>query len=1024
MSLKRAKGMKVKQSSSAEEEKKSDSISKQIKKQRKKNNMVGIVENKKKVKTQVVKREDAWKHLETVVDLLVQSDPKNILDSEELSGLIAEFENVESNPKDSYREWFDKEYEYQYDETAQLMKPINFRSNLCYLHQFRKRVEYRQYWDIQEIIKDLHKLFGNIYMKCQNQQSYYYLSKVWEGAKPKIRTVIQEFSELIKEEVYNILKMNTEFKVSSTIWPVVPEKKEIRTYQEIQDYEPNPNEEPHISQIKEKLSSKKVPVKCKSDCVCFDLSRMGTFNYSEIKWDSECPNRSNRIECREHEGTDRPCSNMQIQLKQYLINRTNFGDNADVEETLCWGIDVYTRNVIINILPLNYVESQKNQFIEKLILAINRPNDKERGYDMGLACDYIIRESRMLSSYYNKDDRKMAKSIKRVIKLDGGGFRIHTKGCGLVCVNKFGIKTNSLIIPYLGEIYQPWRWYEKQDFIKKQMKEQNKKDILPDFYNIMLDRHLDDEDGIDILFVDPINKGNFSSRLSHSCNPNCGTVTTVSNGTYVIGMYAMRDIQFGEELTFDYCSFTESKQEQLQALCLCGSENCKKYYLGLSNQREYNAILDRNHCFLKRNAILFNSCLDNFKIDQRLLDKYKIRSSLLTGCPFWLKCWICQLLVFIDEEYIIYKAELDTKFILNEETEKWNQFTAQLHSEERIQNLIFTLDKIKFFLKQSDTVEPPLSKITNEDLIMNFWGMTNESLLSNELYQLFQKHGLKKLMELIVLIQDKRHLYDVQEQLLLTRLLFLVLSHLLLQQKQSFYYEGLSLILQMMAFTYTYFKPTEYKGFQSPPIEDLEWGKVGLIRRKCKAEGKNYSSLFAWGQLVGWYKQTVAAPQLSLGVDRRGTLLYPQISSFDSNSEKQASAQQEKNKTDFIYKYLEKRFNITVAEMSYKTNQKYFGTVFFEQVYSQELGSQFLDRALVYDKKDFNVKFKQFLKYEKLKFNHSSEQIHKLMDHFKNVVQVPKQRSNRKKIEEIKSEERQEEDELLFKRECLITQEI
>lgn len=74
------------------------------------------------------------------------------------------------------------------------------------------------------------------------------------------------------------------------------------------------------------------------------------------------------------------------------------------------------------------------------------------------------------------------------------------------------------------------------------MKEHNKKDILPDFYNIMLDRHLDDYDGIDILFVDPINKGNFSSRLSHSCNPNCGTVTTVSNGSYVIGMYAMRDI--------------------------------------------------------------------------------------------------------------------------------------------------------------------------------------------------------------------------------------------------------------------------------------------------------------------------------------------------------------------------------------------------------------------------------------------------------------------------------------------------
>jgi SET domain-containing protein len=54
--------------------------------------------------------------------------------------------------------------------------------------------------------------------------------------------------------------------------------------------------------------------------------------------------------------------------------------------------------------------------------------------------------------------------------------------------------------------------------------------------------------------VDPINKGNYSSRLSHSCNPNCGTVTTVSKGQYTIGMYALRDVEFGEELTFDYCS--------------------------------------------------------------------------------------------------------------------------------------------------------------------------------------------------------------------------------------------------------------------------------------------------------------------------------------------------------------------------------------------------------------------------------------------------------------------------------------
>ena len=47
--------------------------------------------------------------------------------------------------------------------------------------------------------------------------------------------------------------------------------------------------------------------------------------------------------------------------------------------------------------------------------------------------------------------------------------------------------------------------------------------------------------------------------MSHSCEPNCGTVTTIADGKYTIGMYALKDIAYGEELTFDYCSTTESK---------------------------------------------------------------------------------------------------------------------------------------------------------------------------------------------------------------------------------------------------------------------------------------------------------------------------------------------------------------------------------------------------------------------------------------------------------------------------------
>lgn len=40
----------------------------------------------------------------------------------------------------------------------------------------------------------------------------------------------------------------------------------------------------------------------------------------------------------------------------------------------------------------------------------------------------------------------------------------------------------------------------------------------------------------------------------------------VNNGKYSIGMFATRDIKFGEELSFDYKSVTESEKEYESAI--------------------------------------------------------------------------------------------------------------------------------------------------------------------------------------------------------------------------------------------------------------------------------------------------------------------------------------------------------------------------------------------------------------------------------------------------------------------------
>lgn len=131
---------------------------------------------------------------------------------------------------------------------------------------------------------------------------------------------------------------------------------------------------------------------------------------------------------------------------------------------------------------------------------------------------------------------------------------------------------------------------------------------LPDFYNIYLEKHGDEPGGYDMLVIDPISHGNFASRFSHSCHPNCGTIITVSNGKYYIGMYALRNISIGEELTFDYCSITESNLEHIQAICLCGTKVCRGHYLQLGNAKHVNYILDEHNCFLNRNSALLHSC--------------------------------------------------------------------------------------------------------------------------------------------------------------------------------------------------------------------------------------------------------------------------------------------------------------------------------------------------------------------------------------------------------------------------------
>lgn len=82
------------------------------------------------------------------------------------------------------------------------------------------------------------------------------------------------------------------------------------------------------------------------------------------------------------------------------------------------------------------------------------------------------------------------------------------------------------------------------------------------------------------LYVDARIKGNLARLLNSSCNPNCETQkwTDAATGEPRVGIFAKRDIEPGEELTYDYF-FQHYGQQTVNAAafkCMCGAPNCRR----------------------------------------------------------------------------------------------------------------------------------------------------------------------------------------------------------------------------------------------------------------------------------------------------------------------------------------------------------------------------------------------------------------------------------------------------------------
>ncbi|KAL4503070.1 hypothetical protein ABPG72_014299 [Tetrahymena utriculariae] len=903
----------------------------------------------------------------------------------------------------------------------------------------RARAENNTYYEFQEFDRDMRKLFNyTLRFRCKSVQSFQYMTYLIKDYYEFVKknNSINQIEVIKRKDIHTLVRGDLDNKMQVKKWPIIPTS--YRNYIQITEYDSQPPS--FEKQIKEKLKSKKEPAKCDKKCVCNSFSKMGDFNLEACTWNSKCLNRASRVECVECE-----CKNQQISKNErQIIGR-------DVEETLCWGIDLYTKKNIFYILPERYSDEQKNMFIQfQLMKAINLQKDK--GWDIIHCCNFILERSQnkkqrleeqgaeIAEPKFNEDSRKCAKSIIKAIKyikkvlidqnidpenLYSEAFRIHTKGMGLICINPKGIEQNEFITEYIGEIFPPWRWFEKQDTIKKYMKENNKRDILPDFWNIMLEIHKDDPKGYDILFVDPILKGNFSSRLSHSCEPNCGTVPTITNiRNYVIAMFAMHPIEYGEELSFDYMAVTESIQEHKRAVCLCGSSKCRGRYLELSNSniKQFNQILEKIHCFLNRTYTLYIACTEELsEEDEKILEQYSFRSNIRENSPKWLQKWAALVLRIINQEYDLFLEELveaEKKKVQKEESllnltqEQINQkidlpylkYLAQSRKDARIQNIVISIDKIKYYTNQINDSNPPLLNMQNDQLLENYWIKTENTLKDDLLEVLQQVHSkvinyqLVEYARIIIAnatkkIQIFQKFGQFDHGLLVVRVVVLIISDFFLQMKNcNLQSDALSLILHFHAFTHKYFKTHSYKKFTSEEqiiqkediinVELFDEDQQGNIQEfTAYSDKKTYTSLFVWGQLNMWYKQSVTNPATTLSLERRGPLIYPQL----SNSFKESSTlypfvdnKQAENPKQVFMDHLKTKpecywpgdnFN----KWSFKNQMSQYGSFMYDSFCYRKEFPNYIEEVLDIHQKPFKEKM-DFLKEVEIKLSGLSMQ--------------------------------------------------
>ncbi|KAK8562561.1 hypothetical protein V6N13_018858 [Hibiscus sabdariffa] len=660
--------------------------------------------------------------------------------------------------------------------------------------------------------------------------------------------------------------------------------------------------------------------------------------------------------------------------------RKELGDEVIEQEV--YGIDPYTHNLLLDSMPeeLEWPLEDKQSFIEDVLLrSLNKQVRHFTGAGntpMMYPLKSVVEEIKRVAEVdCDKRTMKMCLGILKAIDArPDDNYVAYRKGLGVLCNKEGGFREEDFVVEFLGEVYPVWKWFEKQDGIR--ILQNNSKDPAPEFYNIYLERPKGDAAGYDLVVVDAMHKANYASRICHSCHPNCEAKVTAVDGQYQIGIYALRAIRYGEEITFDYNSVTESKEEYEASVCLCGSQVCRGSYLNLTGEGAFQKVLKEWHGILDRQQLMLEACELNSVSEEDYLElgRAGLGSCLLGGLPDWLVAYSARVVRFINfertklpEQVLRHNLEEKRKYCIDISLDA-ERNDAEIQAEgvynQRLQNLAITLDKVRYVMRclfgDPKKAPPPIERLSPEETVSFLW--KGEGSLVDELLRCMAPHVEDELLnDLRSKIQahdpswSDNILKELQKSLLWLRD---EVRNLPCTYKCR--HDAAADLIHIYAYTKCFIRVREYKAVTSPPvyISPLDLSpkysdKFTGLQEYCKTYGENY----CLGQLIFWYNQTNVDPDSSLFRASRGCLSLPDIGCFYSKVQKPSKHRVYGPKTvKFMLSWMEKQPQRPWPKdriWTFKTSPKVFGSPMLDTV----LNNSSLDREMM-----------QWLKHRPAKF--------------------------------------------------------